>query len=133
MKREDQGDQLFVTDAGPELAVEQVAGGFREWRFVNLVNGEVERLDVEEAVFYVSGIVLEALIDAAASAGGLTELAASGDLLGLDAADGFLHEGVVIVQARERGRLGFARGGPENLVLGFGDRGALLAHRSEER
>ncbi len=92
MEREDQGDEFFVADASAEFAVEQVASGFGEWRFVDFVNCMMEGLDVEEAVLHLGGVVLEPLIDAAARAGGLAELAAGGDLLGLDATDGFLHE-----------------------------------------
>ena len=71
----------------------------------------MERFDVKEAVFYMAGVVLQPLIDAAAGAGGFAELAAGGDLLGLDAADGFLHERVVVGQPRECGRVRLARGG----------------------
>jgi hypothetical protein len=93
---EDKGDKLFVADPGAELAVKQIAGGFGEGGFVYFVNRKMKRLDVEEAAFYMSGVVLETLINAAASAGRFAELAAGGDLLGLNAPDGFVDKLVVI-------------------------------------
>ena len=65
----------------------------------------MERLDVEEAVLHLGGIVFEPLIDAAAGTGGLAELAAGGDLLGLEAAHRFLDKGVVVGQVREGGQI----------------------------
>src|ERR1039458_10065159 len=91
----------------------------------------MEGLDVEKAVLHLGGIVLEPLIGAAARAGRFAELAASCDLLGLDAADGFLNERVVVGLARERGRVRLARGGAQNLVLAFSDGAAFLVHPGE--
>lgn len=67
VQAEDDSYQFFIADPGAELAVQQVAGGFGEWGFINFVNGQVQRLDVEQAVLYVGGVVLEPLIDTAAS------------------------------------------------------------------
>ena len=94
---EDEFDELFVADPGAEFAVEQVACGLGEGRFVDGVNGLMERLDVEQGVLHLGGVVLEPLIDAAAGAGGFAELAAGGDMFGLDARDGFLDERVVML------------------------------------
>lgn len=74
MEREDKLDELFITDAGAKLAVEQVAGGLSQWRLVNFVDGLVKRFNIEQTVFHSSRIILEPLINAAASAGGFAKL-----------------------------------------------------------
>jgi hypothetical protein len=65
---------------------------------------------------------------AAAGAGRFAKLAAGGDMLGLNASDGFLHQRMVIGQTRKRGRGRFARGGAQDLVLALGDGLAFFVH-----
>src|ERR1022692_671095 len=91
----------------------------------------MERLDVEQAVLHMGGVILEPLIDATARAGGFAELAAGGDVFGLDATDGFLNERMVIGQARERGCGRFASGGAQYFVLRFRDRATFFVQPGE--
>ena len=91
----------------------------------------MERFDVEQSVLHLSGVILEALIDATARAGRFAKLAASGDLFGLDAADGSLYQRMVIGQSRQCRCGRFARGGPQNFVLALGDGTPLFVHPGE--
>jgi hypothetical protein len=63
---EDEVGEFFVGDAGAEFVAEEVAGGFGERGGVEGVNGLVQGLGVEEGVFDFRGVVLEALVGAAA-------------------------------------------------------------------
>jgi len=91
----------------------------------------MERLDVEEGVLDVRGVVLEPLIDAAAGAGGFAKLTAGGLVLGLNASDGIGDERVMAGKTRERGRGWLAGGGAKDFMLALGDGAALLIHPRE--
>src|ERR1035438_2533168 len=131
MEREDKRNELFITDANAEFAVEQITSGLGQRRLVNSVNRLMERFDVEQAVLHISGVILEPLIDAPARAGGFAELATGGDLFGLDAADGFFNERMVIGQARKRGCGRLASGSAQDFVLALGDSASIFVHPGE--
>src|SRR5208283_5409061 len=58
VERENDGDELFITDAGADLSVEQITSSLGQRRFVNFVDGIMERFDVEQTVLHMGGIIL---------------------------------------------------------------------------
>ena len=85
----------------------------------------------KETVLHICGVVLEALISPAARACGFPKLAAGGLVLGMDAGDGSMNEGVMAREAQKRGRSRLASGGAEDFVLALSDGAPLFIHPRE--
>ena len=131
LEREDKFDELLHFNTRFHFAVQEVAGGHGKRGFVDGINGLMKWLDVEEGVFHLRGLVLEAFVNAAAGAGGFAKLAAGGGVFLLNPRDGLLHERVMRAETRERGCGGFAGGGAEDFMLALGDGASLFVHPSE--
>ena len=55
---EDKIHKLFIGDAGAKFAVEQIPGSLGQRSVVDIINGMMERLDVEERIFHLRGVIL---------------------------------------------------------------------------
>ena len=118
----DQLGKVFVTDAAAELAVESVGGGLAQWVAIDVLNGTLEGIGVEERAFDGLGMVLESFVGAVARTGRPTELPADRFLFHGDVLHTGLDEGMVVVVAGHSRSVRSTLGGFEDGELRFSDR-----------